>query len=100
MGISRSSRDLAAQIGRLDVDDIAREEGNAPTRQSGNIVFVRDLLGMPVLFQYSLQPDTIDEDGEELPDDKTAWKEATVIAGEMFRDIDGKLSPVRNGVWK
>jgi hypothetical protein len=32
MGISRSSRDLAAQIGRLDVDDIAREEGNAPAQ--------------------------------------------------------------------
>ena len=32
MGISRSSRDLAAQTGRLDVDDIVREEGNAPAQ--------------------------------------------------------------------
>jgi hypothetical protein len=44
-------------------------------------------------FNIRYEPDTIDEDGEELPDDKTAWKEATVIAGEMFRDIDGKLQP-------
>lgn len=31
--------------------------------------------------------------GEELPDDEAAWKEATLIAGEIFKDIDGKLRP-------
>jgi hypothetical protein len=36
---------------------------------------------------------TIDELGEELPDDKAAWVEATIIAGELFRDIDGKSQP-------
>jgi hypothetical protein len=36
---------------------------------------------------------TVDELGEELPDDKAAWVEATIIAGELFRDIDGKFQP-------
>jgi hypothetical protein len=35
----------------------------------------------------------LDEEGEELADDETAWKEATIIAGELFRDIDGKFRP-------
>jgi hypothetical protein len=34
-----------------------------------------------------------DEVGEELPDDEVAWAEATIIAGELFRDIDGKFQP-------
>jgi hypothetical protein len=31
--------------------------------------------------------------GEELPDHEAAWKEATVMAGEIFKDIDGKFRP-------
>jgi hypothetical protein len=34
-----------------------------------------------------------DMEGEELPDDETAWREATIIAGELFKDIDGKFRP-------
>jgi hypothetical protein len=34
-----------------------------------------------------------DELGEELPDDEAAWEEATIIAAEQFRDIDGRLQP-------
>jgi hypothetical protein len=34
-----------------------------------------------------------DEEGEELPDNEVAWKEATIIAGELFRNIDGELRP-------
>jgi hypothetical protein len=34
-----------------------------------------------------------DDVGEELPDDSAAWKEATLVAGELFRDVDGKLQP-------
>jgi len=34
-----------------------------------------------------------DEEGEELPDNEAAWHEATIIAGEIFRDIDGKFRP-------
>ena len=37
--------------------------------------------------------ETPDEDGEILPDDEVAWKEATIIAGEIFKDMDGKLRP-------
>jgi hypothetical protein len=36
---------------------------------------------------------SIDQEGEELPDDEAAWQEATIIAGELFRDIDGKFRP-------
>jgi hypothetical protein len=35
-------------------------------------------------------PDTI---GEELRDDEAAWHEATLVAGEIFKDIDGKFRP-------
>jgi hypothetical protein len=38
-----------------------------------------------------------DDIGEELADDDAAWKEATLIAGELFKDIAGKSSRVRNG---
>jgi hypothetical protein len=34
-----------------------------------------------------------DEVGEELPDDEAAWAEATITAGELFRDIDGQFQP-------
>jgi hypothetical protein len=34
-----------------------------------------------------------DQVGEELPNDEAAWKEATMIAGELFKDIDGKFRP-------
>jgi hypothetical protein len=35
-------------------------------------------------------PDTT---GEELRDDEAAWHEATLVAGEIFKDIDGKFRP-------
>jgi hypothetical protein len=31
--------------------------------------------------------------GEELPDEMAAWREATLIAGELFRDIHTKFEP-------
>ena len=36
---------------------------------------------------------SVDNVGEELADDKAAWDEATVVAAELFRDIDGKFQP-------
>ena len=35
----------------------------------------------------------IDELGDELPDDDAAWKEATKIAGELLRSLDGTFVP-------
>ena len=35
----------------------------------------------------------IDRTGEELPDKHAAWKEATLVAGQILQDIDGKLQP-------
>jgi hypothetical protein len=36
---------------------------------------------------------TIDEEGDELPDKHAAWREATIVAGDSIRDIDGSLQP-------
>jgi hypothetical protein len=35
----------------------------------------------------------LDEEGEELPDVQAAWREATVTAGQIIQDLNGKLSP-------
>ena len=41
---------------------------------------------------HDVEPST-DEAGEDLPDDEAAWKEATLFAGELFKDIDGRFRP-------
>jgi hypothetical protein len=33
---------------------------------------------------------TPDTEGEDLPNDEAAWRKATLIAGELFKDIDSK----------
>lgn len=38
----------------------------------------------------------VDQEGEELPDEHAAWKEATVTAGQMLQGLDGKLAPGRD----
>ena len=35
----------------------------------------------------------LDEEGEELPDLQAAWREATVTAGQIIQDLDGRLRP-------
>jgi hypothetical protein len=35
----------------------------------------------------------LDDLGEELPNDEAAWREATIVAAQIFRDINGKLRP-------
>jgi hypothetical protein len=44
-------------------------------------------------FNVRAERPSIDEEGEELPDRHAAWNEATKMAGEMIRDIDGQLKP-------
>jgi len=39
-----------------------------------------------------------DKVGEELPDRHAAWKEATVMAGDILRDLDGRFKPGQE--WK
>jgi hypothetical protein len=39
---------------------------------------------------------SIDEESDESPDNVAAWHQATIIAGEMFKDIDGKFRPGQN----
>jgi uncharacterized protein DUF6894 len=41
---------------------------------------------------HHLQPGA-DDSGEELADDEAAWREATLVAGELFKDIDGGFRP-------
>jgi hypothetical protein len=36
---------------------------------------------------------SVDDEGVELQDDEVAWRQATTTAGELFKDIDGKLRP-------
>jgi hypothetical protein len=35
----------------------------------------------------------LDEEGEELPDMQAAWREATMTAGQIIQDLDGKFRP-------
>ncbi|MCS3896074.1 hypothetical protein M2171_005207 [Bradyrhizobium japonicum USDA 38] len=49
---------------------------------------------MPKYFFHTTHEHTeIDDVGEELPDKHAAWKEATITAGQMLQDMDGKLRP-------
>ncbi|MET4719344.1 hypothetical protein ABIF63_003450 [Bradyrhizobium japonicum] len=49
---------------------------------------------MPKYFFHITHGHTeIDDVGEELPDKHAAWKEATITAGQMLQDMDGKLRP-------
>jgi hypothetical protein len=34
-----------------------------------------------------------DHEGEEMPDDEAAWREATSYAAALLNDIDGKFRP-------
>jgi hypothetical protein len=44
-------------------------------------------------FNIHYQDSVPDMKGEELPNDEAAWHEATLIAGELFKDIDGMFRP-------
>jgi len=35
----------------------------------------------------------IDDEGEELPDKHSAWREATVTTGQMIKSMNGRLLP-------
>jgi hypothetical protein len=38
------------------------------------------------------------DEGEHLDDDQAAWHEATLVAGELFKEFDGVLKPGQS--WK
>ena len=42
-------------------------------------------------FNVTHQPDILDQEGVELPNDAAAWEEATRTCGEMIRELDGNL---------
>ena len=35
----------------------------------------------------------LDTEGEELPNNEAAWRQATIIAGELLQNMDGKFQP-------
>ena len=49
---------------------------------------------MPLYF-FDIHHDKtdIDLEGEHLTDQHAAWKEATVVAGDILKNLDGKLKP-------
>jgi hypothetical protein len=44
-------------------------------------------------FNIYHETSNIDSVGEELPDDQAAWREATIITGELVRELDGRFRP-------
>jgi hypothetical protein len=59
-----------------------------------NLVFCPAFTPMPrYFFNVRHERQSIDTEGEELPDNEAAWREATVVAGELFRNMEGKLQP-------
>jgi hypothetical protein len=59
-----------------------------------NIIFDPAFSLMPrYFFNVHDERSNLDTEGEELPNDEAAWRKATIVAGEMFRNIDGKFRP-------
>jgi hypothetical protein len=52
------------------------------------------------LYHFHIHHGAVHRDlcGEELRDQEHAWEEATRIAGDAIKDIDGKLKPGRDWV--
>jgi hypothetical protein len=49
-------------------------------------------------FNVHHEQSSADKVGEELPDKHAAWKEATRMAGDILRDLDGRFKPGQD--WK
>jgi hypothetical protein len=52
-------------------------------------------LAVPNFFNVHHDRSSIDTVGEELPDKHAARREATIVAGDTTRDLDGRLQPGR-----
>lgn len=64
----------------------------------GTEALCRRFRSMPRYFfhVHDVAPRT-DEQGEALPDDEAAWREATSFAAALFGDVDGKFRPAKSG---
>jgi hypothetical protein len=58
------------------------------------LIFTQHSHGMPRYYfnVHNLTP-SVNDEGEELPDNEAAWRLATRTAGELFKDMDGKFRP-------
>ena len=63
---------------------------NWPVRRSGSADMPR------YFFNVYHERAELDDEGEELPDVQAAWHEATVTAGQIIQDLNGKLRPGQN----
>jgi hypothetical protein len=44
-------------------------------------------------FNVHNEDSRLDTEGEELPNNEAAWLQATIVAGELLRDMAGKFQP-------
>ena len=59
-----------------------------------NIFYVSPFLWMPrYFFNVHNEGSSPDMEGEELLNNEAAWLEATLMAGNLFKDIHGKFKP-------
>ena len=63
---------------------------NWPVRRSGSADMPR------YFFNVYHERAELDDEGEELPDVQAAWHEATVTAGQIIQDLNGRLRPGQN----
>jgi hypothetical protein len=95
--VPRSQHQAELVAGRLNLtfqfSPVPAGTGVAPNAFAGCSM----LPGRPVMPRYffNVYHDQvlIDDEGEELPDKHTAWKEAAVTTGQMLQRMDGRLLP-------
>ena len=51
-----------------------------------------------IFLRWPRPPPALDEVGQELPNDEAAWREATSLAGAIFKELDGKMRPGQDWV--
>jgi hypothetical protein len=44
-------------------------------------------------FAFPHEGSRLDTEGEELPNNEAAWRQAIIVAGELFRNMDGEFQP-------
>jgi Domain of unknown function (DUF6894) len=100
LGSNGAERDGYEWIGLLKGDQNAKQLSRARRlsgprlRHAGNLIFGSAFSRMPrYFFNVHDERSGIDTEGEELPNNEAAWREATIVAGKLLRNMDGKFQP-------
>ena len=82
------------QLNVTNLSVVLPETRVAPYALAATRVITTGTCVMPKYF-FNIYHDRtlIDDEGEELPDKHSAWKEATVTTGQMIQSMDGHLMP-------